>query len=74
MGKLFRDQKLTLTCGQCGHKTEQTVARLETSPKIPCPKCGVVTEYDASQFKSQLAKVDKSVEDLMKSFKKFGKR
>jgi uncharacterized Zn finger protein len=73
MSKLFRDQKLTLTCPKCGHKTQQTVARLETSPDLPCPKCGVVTKYDARQFKAELAKADKAVDDLMKSFKKFGK-
>ena len=74
MSSFFGDQKLTLTCGQCGHKSEETVRRLETSPKIACPKCGVVTEYDASDFKAKLADVDKSIEKLKKSFGKLGKR
>lgn len=74
MSQLFRDQQLTLTCGQCGHQSKETVARLETSPDVTCPRCGVVTHYDGRQLKAKLGEVDKAIEKLGQTLKKAPKR
>lgn len=72
MSHLFGDQQLALTCAKCGHQFHETVARLETDPDIPCPECGVVTHYEASQFRSALTEADQALEDFVKSMGKFG--
>ena len=72
MSKFFSDQHLTLTGVQCGHQFQETVARLETSPPIPCRACAVVTHSEASQFRSGLAEADQAIDDLVKSLRKLG--
>jgi len=71
LSKLFGDKKLPLTCPKCGHKSQQSLARLKRKPDPSCPQCGVV--LDASQFRSELAKADKILDKFGKSLDKLGK-
>lgn len=73
MPGIFDDAELTLPCGKCGHQFQEKVARLKTSPSIPCPKCGVVTHYNADDFRQKLGAVDNAVEELRRKIRGFGK-
>ncbi len=70
MPGFFDDQTLTLTCGQCGHETEHTVSRLKTRPAVICPKCGVVTEFNAAEFREGIRRAEKALDDFWKTLPK----
>jgi DNA-directed RNA polymerase subunit RPC12/RpoP len=70
MSDLNMDATLPVPCQNCGHKVEQTLARLKTDPVITCPKCGVATKYDAEGLRKGLESAQKSIDDLRRSLKK----
>ena len=70
MSKHFDDFLLPLPCLKCGHKFEVSVARLKTSPDVSCPKCGVATRFEASQFRDGLAEADRALDDFAAELKK----
>ena len=55
--KLDPNAIVNLPCPKCGEKTGQTVATLETSPRIRCEKCG-------SMFGVNFAKIAKKLEEV----------
>jgi transcription elongation factor Elf1 len=73
MAKYFGDHKLTLKCRKCGHQSQQTITRLETSPDIKCPSCGVITHYDAKSLRDGMREADRALDDFRKAVEKFGK-
>ncbi len=71
MPSLFDEQTLTITCGQCGHKTEQKIKQLETNPEITCPKCGVTTKVSAAKFREGIIRLaEKTLKDFEKKLSK----
>ena len=50
------DAIVNLPCPKCGEKTPQTVAELQSSPRIRCGKCG-------SMFGVSYAKIMKKLEE-----------
>jgi hypothetical protein len=73
MAKYFGDAAIPLKCSKCGHESQQSIALLETSPRIVCPACGVATKYNAEDFRAKMRDVDKAVDKLKDAFRKFGK-
>lgn len=57
-----------LPCPGCGHKTKKTFKWLKSNTQFTCV-CGKQIHIDQSQFKSELAKVEKSLADLDKTLK-----
>lgn len=64
----FDDQKLTVPCQKCGHKMQASVATIKRSPLLTCSSCGTKTQVNASQFKSELAEVDRALENFKRKF------
>ena len=54
--KLDPNAIVNLPCPKCGEKSPQTVAALETSPRIRCEKCGNI-------FGVSFAKIAKKLEE-----------
>jgi len=52
--KLDPNAIVNIPCPQCGEKTPQTVATIETSPRIRCAKCGVMFGINATKLMKKL--------------------
>jgi len=61
---LDKTVKLAVPCLKCGHKVEETIARLETSPNLTCPACGAFFKYHAEDFRRNFKKADEALAKL----------
>lgn len=48
--RLDPNATVRIPCPACGEKSEQTVATLELSPRLRCPKCGTLLKVDARKI------------------------
>jgi hypothetical protein len=49
---LDKDVRLTIPCGKCGNKYQETIRRLEQGPQITCPRCGYPIHTDADSIRA----------------------
>ena len=64
MTGMLDNGKIDITCPQCKGKFTVTVGNLKR-PGVKCPKCG--GQFDTSQFKREMDKVERQLKDLGKS-------
>lgn len=69
---MFDNAEIPIECANCGRKTKKTVAWLKNHTDFTC-SCGTRITIDASQFIREMKKVDKSIDDLKRTLKRFGK-
>jgi hypothetical protein len=66
------NSQIPIKCDQCGKVTKKPIRWIRTNSEFSCP-CGRKIRINASQFRREMAKVDKSIANLEKALKKFGK-
>ncbi|HNX34253.1 MAG TPA: hypothetical protein PKM57_06470 [Kiritimatiellia bacterium] len=64
MAGMFDNEKLDIDCPNCKGRFRMTVRDLKR-PGAKCPKCGA--QFDSSQFKRELDKVNRQIKDLEKN-------
>lgn len=60
---LFDSQSIEIPCPQCGHKHPKTIGWIKAHSEISC-RCGVTVQLDKGQFVSEMAKVDKMLDEF----------
>lgn len=73
MARLLDNQTIDIDCPACGHKSRKTVGWLKAHRDFACA-CGQTIHIEADQFRREIAKVDKAVDDLLRKLDGFGKR
>ena len=53
---------VNIPCPSCGKKTEQTVATIQTSPRLRCPSCGVMFAINARKVMDKIRAVEEQAE------------
>ena len=61
---------IDIPCPKCGHKLTKSIRELKTNTKFACPKCG--QGFDSADFKAEIQKVDKAIDDLKRQIGKLG--
>lgn len=72
MKNLLDKNEIAIPCENCRRKTKKTIGWIKTHDKFVCV-CGTEITLDAKQFKSEIAKVERSMADLEATLKKLGK-
>jgi uncharacterized C2H2 Zn-finger protein len=59
---LDRTVVMDVRCPSCGHVIKETVGKLANSPKLPCPRCGAVIDFDGKEIRDtrRSEKIDKA--------------
>ncbi|ASE38452.1 hypothetical protein CEP68_02435 [Brevundimonas vesicularis] len=70
---MFDDAEVGVPCPKCGQENVRSVGSLRAKTEFQCAGCGatIVPDGDLDQG---LRRAEKAVDDLRKSFRKFGKR
>lgn len=71
MKGLFDDQTVPIQCVKCGHKAPKSIGWLKAHSKFACP-CGTIIEIEACQFREEIARSDRTFEDLKRNMKHIG--
>jgi len=66
MDGLFDQQELEIPCPHCRTRFKKTVGELK-QPGVKCPLCEA--DFETSQLKQQLDKVEQSLNDLQRNIK-----
>lgn len=71
MASISEEVTFPLQCPKCGHKFEESVARLKNNPSIKCPSCGHEFEH-----RDQLSAGDAfdQIDDLSRAWDKLSKK
>lgn len=72
MTSILDDSEIEIPCENCQRKTKKSIGWIKTHKKFTCA-CGTEITINASQFKGEIAKIDKSLAALQSSLKNFGK-
>ena len=72
MSGFLDSAEIEIPCQKCGSKTKKSIGWVRAHSEFTCA-CGATTTLDASQFKSEIAKVERSLADLQRTLKQFGK-
>lgn len=64
--------EIEIPCGNCGHKIKKSIGWIKSNREFNC-SCGTKIKIDAEQFKTEIAKAEKSFSDLQRTLKNFGK-
>jgi transcription elongation factor Elf1 len=70
MTGFFDDQFIDFECAKCGHKLKVQVGSLRDSPDVVCLGCGQTIHLDANQFREDLGRADKAIDNLKKRIRK----
>lgn len=71
MGEIVdRSVTLPVPCPACSHENLETLARLETDPQITCNGCGKVIQINASELRTGVNQVEKSLLDLKRKIER----
>ena len=62
MAKIDPNALVNVPCPQCGDKTPQTVATLQSSPRLRCPSCGVQFTVNAAKVMAKLKEAQAKAE------------
>jgi lysyl-tRNA synthetase class I len=63
--------EIEIPCEKCRRKTKKTIGWVKSNSRYKC-LCGIEIKVDASQFKSEIAKVERSLLSLQNTLRKFG--
>ncbi len=58
---------IEIPCPGCGRKVKKTVGWIQTHSDYACPGCGTPIHLDASQFRREMRKVDRSLDDFKRT-------
>ncbi len=72
MAGLLDSAELQIPCEKCGRKTKKSIGWIKSHNRLTCG-CGAEIVLDASQFKTEIAKVERSLSSLQGAFKKLGR-
>ncbi len=64
--------EIEIPCEKCGRKTKKSIGWIKTHGRFTC-SCGTEISIDASQFKAEIAKAERSVASLQSALKNLGK-
>jgi uncharacterized Zn finger protein len=53
---------VNIPCPGCGEKTPQTVAIIQSSPRLRCPACGIMFAINAKKVMDKLRAVEEQAE------------
>jgi DNA-directed RNA polymerase subunit RPC12/RpoP len=65
---------ITVKCARCKRTFKESIALLKTSPKIPCPGCGVIIKVDGSQLATLQTEVDAKLVEIHGLVKRINRR
>lgn len=68
MSNFLDDSGIGIPCESCGNETEKTIGWVKRNKQLTC-RCGAVVSIDASQFKTEIAKIEREFAKLDKMFK-----
>ncbi len=66
--RLDPNATVAIPCPACGEKTVQTVASLGNSPRIRCPKCGILMKVDARKIMEKIKQAEQEADSLQRRF------
>ena len=72
MTNLLDNLDLEITCTNCNSKTKKTIGWIKNNSEFICA-CGTRIHLDASQFRTQIAEVERSISSLKDTLNKFNK-
>lgn len=72
MAGFFDNQEIGIPCSKCGTKTNKSIGWIKGNSKFTCA-CGTVINLDSDQFRGEIAKVERSISNLQRTLKSFGK-
>lgn len=64
--------EIEIPCQNCSRKTKKSIGWIKSHNDFTCA-CGTHITIDASNFKSEIAKAERSFAELQKTLKNFGK-
>lgn len=64
---------ITVTCPKCSEEMQETLGRLKNDAHLVCSGCGQKIFVDAAGFRDGVASVEKSLDDLRRKLRDFGK-
>jgi hypothetical protein len=64
--------EIEIPCENCRRKTKKRIGWVKSNNRFTCA-CGTEIRLDTSQFKTEIAKVERSLSGLQNALKKFGK-
>jgi ribosomal protein L37AE/L43A len=73
MAEFLDKTEIDITCPKCGRKTKKSIGWIKTNCQFRCG-CGESFALEADQFKSEIAKVERSVKDLQRTIKGLNKK
>lgn len=73
MKSALDSQTIEIPCPHCGKKTSQTIARLKMNPHLTCPSCRGGIDVDATQMRTEIAKIEKSLAKTLGALGRLGK-
>jgi transcription elongation factor Elf1 len=56
------DSVVAFQCPKCGHRLEQTIAKLKSQDHMHCPGCGVGINIDTNRLSNAADEIRKAVE------------
>ncbi len=66
------NEEIEIPCENCGRKSKKSFGWIKGHTEFSCA-CGTRIRLQAGQFKSEITKVERSLADLQRSLKNFGK-
>ncbi len=73
MSDFLSSAEIDIPCTNCGRKTKKSIGWIKSHSDFICA-CGTEIHVDANQFKSEIAKVERSLGDLQRTIKGFNKK
>lgn len=61
---------IDIPCPGCGHKFEESIARLKGDPQLSCPACGISFCVQADALRKGLKAAEKAISDLRATLRK----
>lgn len=69
---ILEQETIDIPCENCRRKNKKTIGWIKRNKQFACI-CGTVISLDTDQFRREIAKVERSLADLDRMLKNFGK-
>ena len=73
MKEALDSHRIEFPCPHCGGKLGQNVGKIKAQDNMTCRHCGRAFTVDASQFKREIASLEKALGELGKTLGRLGK-